>query len=375
MLELCEAVDADAVDALVARARRDVDQGVLPTCQLALAHHGELAMFETFGAAPGARYVTFSVTKAFTAGAVWLLLGDGRLSEQTRVCDVIPEFAANGKEAVTVEHLLTHTAGFPRAPMRPEEGADRARRVQRFATWRLDWPPGTQTMYHATSAYWVLAELIDRVTGTDFRALFADGVAAPLGLPRLQIGVPVGQQDDIVDLVLVGDAEEAVETLGDRVKETGERHLLRFNEPDVRAAGVPGAGAVADAGDVALYYQALLHNPDGLWDARVLADATSHVRNSLVDPLMNVPANRTLGLVVAGDDGMALHRQFGKTVGPRTFGAAGVGGQIAWADPDSGLSFCYLTNGLDADVVSSFTRSAKLAGLAGRCGRPDHPVG
>ncbi len=375
MLELCEAVDADAVAALIARARRDVDQRVLPSCQVALAHHGELAVFETFGAAADARYVTFSVTKAFTAGAVWLLLGDGRLSERTRVCEVIPEFATNGKESVTVEHLLTHTAGFPRAPMRPEEGADRDRRVERLSTWRLDWEPGTRTEYHATSAYWVLAELIDRVTGSDYRALFAEQVAAPLSLPRLQLGVPAPQQGDICDLVLVGDADGATETLGDRVKETGERHLLRFNEPEVRAAGVPGAGAVASAADVALYYQGLLHNPGGLWDAQVLADATGHVRNTLVDPLMNVPANRTLGLVVAGDDGMALHRQFGKTVGPRTFGASGVGGQIAWADPGTGVSFCYLTNGLDADVVSSFTRSAKLAGLAGRCGRPQRAVG
>lgn len=375
MLDLCEAVDADAVQALVARSRRDVDEGVLPSVQLALAHHGELALSETFGAGDDARYVTFSVTKAFTAAAVWLLLGDGRLSADTRVCDVIPEFTTNGKETVTVEHLLTHTAGFPRAPMRPEEGADRAQRVERFTMWRLDWEPGTQTTYHATSAYWVLAELIDRLVGKDFRSFFASGVAAPLGLPRLQLGVPVGEQQDIVDVVLVGDADEAVEGLGERVQETEERHLLRFNEPEVRAAGVPGAGGVGSAADVALFYQALLHNPDGLWDQAVLDDATGHVRNTLVDPLMNVPANRTLGLVVAGDDGMALHRQFGKTVGPRTFGAMGVGGQIAWADPDTGLSFCYLTNGLDTDVVSFFTRSAKLAGLAGRCARPEHATG
>ena len=44
-------------------------------------------------------------------------------------------------------------------------------------------------------------------------------------------------------------------------------------------------------------------------------------------------------------------RGFGRSVGPRAFGAMGVGGQIAWADPDSGLSFGYLTNGLDVDVV------------------------
>jgi CubicO group peptidase (beta-lactamase class C family) len=57
-------------------------------------------------------------------------------------------------------------------------------------------------------------------------------------------------------------------------------------------------------------------------------------------------------------------------VSSRSFGAQGVGGQIAWADPATGASFCYLTNGLDADVVASFTRSAKIAGLAGRCVAP-----
>jgi CubicO group peptidase (beta-lactamase class C family) len=79
-----------------------------------------------------------------------------------------------------------------------------------------------------------------------------------------------------------------------------------------------------------------------------------------------VPANRSLGLVVAGDDGNSISRGFGRSVGPRTFGAMGVGGQIAWADPDSGLSFGYVTNGLDVDVVGSFMRSAKIAGLAAR---------
>jgi CubicO group peptidase (beta-lactamase class C family) len=118
---------------------------------------------------------------------------------------------------------------------------------------------------------------------------------------------------------------------------------------------------------VALFYQALLHNPAGLFDGDVLAEATGNIRNRLVDPLFTVPANRSLGLVVAGDDEHAIVRGFGRGNSQRAFGAQGVGGQIAWADPVSGLSFCYLTNGLDADVVASFTRSAKLAGLAARC--------
>ncbi|MBV9291072.1 MAG: beta-lactamase family protein, partial [Frankiales bacterium] len=280
----------------------------------------------------------------------------------------VPEFAGNGKQDVTVAHLLTHTAGFPRAPMRPEEGADRDARVTRMASWRLDWPAGTQTEYHATSAYWALAEVVDRLTGGDFRHVFAERIAGPLGLRGLALGT--GTYDDVVPIRAVGDAGDG-ETLGDHVKETGEQFLLRFNEPAVLSAGVPGAGAVGRAADVALLYQQLLHNRAGLFDDKVLADATGNVRNILVDPLFKVPANRTLGLVVAGDDGHALVRGFGRGNSPQAFGAQGVGGQIAWADPATGLSFAYLTNGLDADVVASFTRSAKIAGLAARCVRQD----
>ena len=60
-------------------------------------------------------------------------MSEGALRDSTRVAEVVPEFAANDKQDVTVEHLLTHTAGFPRAPMRPEEGADREQRRKRLA--------------------------------------------------------------------------------------------------------------------------------------------------------------------------------------------------------------------------------------------------
>jgi CubicO group peptidase (beta-lactamase class C family) len=359
------AVAAEAVEALVGRARRDVDDGTLPSVQIALAAGGEVLLDETFGAERSTRYVTFSVTKAFSGALAWLLIGDGLLQPDTRVADVVPEFAGNGKESVTLEHLLTHTGGFARAPMRPEEGADRASRVERMASWRLDWEPGSRTEYHATSAYWALVEMVDRATGSDFREVFRDRLAVPLGLPGLTLGIG-SDTADVARIRTVGDAAEG-QSLGDHVKETGEQFLLRFNDPVVRASGVPGAGAVARAADVALFYQALLRNPGDLFDAGVLADATGNIRNRLVDPLFKVPANRTLGLVVAGDDEHAIVRGFGRGNSPLAFGAQGVGGQIAWADPASGLSFCYLTNGLDADVVASFTRSAKIAGLAARC--------
>lgn len=357
-------LDPAAVAVLLDRAERDVLRGRIPSCQLALAKDGEVAVAATFGdAGDDDRYLVFSVTKALVAGAVWVLLGDGAITPATPAADLVPEFRSGGKERVTVEHLLTHTAGFPRAPMLPVEGATSEGRRERFAGWRLDWEPGSRTEYHPVSAHWVLAELLEQASGTDYRQFVAERVLAPLGLRRLQLGVPPQDQGDVRDVALV--AQEVPE--GAEVPEVAtDDQLLLYNRPEVRAVGVPGAGAVSTAADVALMYQAFLRNDAGVWDPDVLADATGHVRNTHTDPFTRVPANRTLGLVVAGDDGKADLREFGRAAGPRAFGASGLGGQIAWADPGSGLSFCYLTDGL-TDLVRAFLRSTRLSTLAAEC--------
>src|SRR5262245_16851765 len=108
------------VSELMARARRGVEEGHVPSCQVALARDGELVAWENFGDAPAPRYTIYSITKALVASAVWVLVSEEALSFETRVADLIPEFASNGKDAVTVDHLLLHTAGFARAPMKPE---------------------------------------------------------------------------------------------------------------------------------------------------------------------------------------------------------------------------------------------------------------
>ena len=81
--------------------------------------------------------------------------------------------------------------------------------------------------------------------------------------------------------------------------------------------------------------------------------------------MIGVASNRSLGLGIAGDDGNAVFRQnFGRTASPRTFGHAGAGGQIAWADPETGLSFVYFTNGLDANVIREGRRGVALSSRA-----------
>jgi CubicO group peptidase (beta-lactamase class C family) len=151
------------------------------------------------------------------------------------------------------------------------------------------------------------------------------------------------------------------------VTEVTDEAVMRFNEPDVLALGVPGGGGVSTAADLALFYQALLHNPAGVWDPDVLADATGTVRNNLGDRNFGRPASRSLGLVIAGDDGQSHIRGLGRTVSPRAFGHNGAGGQIAWADPATGISFVYLTNGHDAHQIRQGRRGVALSSLAAVC--------
>jgi CubicO group peptidase (beta-lactamase class C family) len=365
-------IDEKALDRLRERARREVDEGLLPACQWALALDGEVVAGETVGDVPAGedtRFVIFSCTKAVVASAIWQLLAEGSLGLEQKVCELVPEFATNGKDVVTVEQVLLHTAGFPMAPM--PVTSTRQERLEAFARWRLNWEPGSQFQYHPTSAHWVLAELLERIDGEDFRAAVRRRVLEPLGLRRLALGVAEDEQGDVAKPTLLGEPPTADEweavlgISGFDVGEVTDEALVSLGRPKGLAAGVPGGGAVSTATDLACFYQALLANPGGLWDPAVLADATGNVRNTFRDPQTGVPANRALSVVVAGDDGKSGMRGFGHTVSARAFGHDGAGGQIAYADPANGTSFVWLTNGMDRHLIRQWRRTAGTASKAG----------
>jgi CubicO group peptidase (beta-lactamase class C family) len=367
-------LDRGAVDALLTRARRDVDEGLLPSCQLALALDGEVLVHEAFGdATPDTRYTIFSATKPFIASLIWQLLGDGTLSPEQPVADLIPEFGSHGKDAITLDQVLLHTAGFPRAPLGPPRWETHEGRRAAFAEWRLNWEVGSQYEYHPTSAHWVLAEIVHAVTGAEHTSALRSRVLEPLGLASFLLGPAPEEQIGIADLVLVGEPatpDELEAALGVReipVGEVTDDALMNLNTPDARAVGLPGGGGISNAADVALFYQALLLDPKGLWEPDVLRDVTTVVRNTYRDPILGHPANRTRGLIVAGDDGRSNVRGLGRTVSSAAFGHNGAAGQVAWADPASGLSFCYLTNGRDLHVLREHRRTTAVSSLAAVC--------
>jgi CubicO group peptidase (beta-lactamase class C family) len=295
----------------------------------------------------------YSATKAFVAGAICSLIGDGAVDVGAKVTDVIPEFGTNGKDVVTIEQVMLHTSGFPLAPLKVLDGATSEGRTAAFSKWRLNWEPGTKSQYHPTSAHWVLAEIIERVSGRDFRVVVEERVTTPAGLPRV-----------------LGDVAHAPATLqlvGEPATPEELTAVFGVPELDVVRVGLPGGGGVMRASDLALYYQAILHNPDEMWDPDVLADARSNVRNRLPDVMTGVPANRTLGLIQAGDDGKSNLRGMGHTVSPLAIGHNGAKGQIAWGDPVSGLSLGYCTNGLDRHAIREPRRTSGISSVAARC--------
>jgi CubicO group peptidase (beta-lactamase class C family) len=363
-------IEKSAVGKLVDRVRREVDDGLLPSAQVALGYEGELVHAETFGDATGdTRYVVYSATKAFVAGAMWALIGDGVVDVSLPVTTYVPEFGSNGKDAITVEQVMLHTSGFPTAPLAPVDGDTSAGRTAAFAKWRLNWEPGSTFEYHPTSAHWVLAEIIERVTGSDYRDVVEARVTTPAGLPRVLGGV----SHPAAELIVVGEpatADELEAAFGVREIDVGEVTtvaLVGFNDPAVQRVGVPGGGGVMRAADLALYYQAVLRNPGEMWRPEVIADVRTNVRNRLADRVTGLPANRTLGLVQAGGDGLSHMRGMGRTVSAGAIGHNGAKGQIAWADPATGLSFGFCTNGLDEHMVREARRTTALASLAGIC--------
>jgi CubicO group peptidase (beta-lactamase class C family) len=291
------------------------------------------------------------------------------------VAEIIPEFGTNGKDAIDVETLMLHAGGFPLAPFATEKWTDRAALLRAFSEWRLNWPVDSQYEYHATSMHWVLSEILERRGGLPWKEFIHERITRPMGLDELYIGCPPGQQHRAADIVYVTPPVEPPGGWGEVTPEA----ILRFNQPDVRAAGVPGGGGVASAATMALFYQPLVNGGETAGGTRIMKRETiefgtkvrarpHHIELTLklIDPSLNVNTNRALGVVVAGGDGNAVYRGFGRTCSPRAFGHGGAGGQIAWGDPETGISVGYATNGF-VDPLTMGRRITAISSLAANC--------
>lgn len=371
-------IDSDRLQLLFAAARREVDEGRIPSAQIALACHGRLAGMASFGNVECAGVIApttdqtlfcvYSTTKGIIAAALWLLMEEDLLRLDERVSDIIPEFASNGKDVVSVRHVVTHTCGFPLAPMKPEIWDDRDQRLATFAQWRLTWEPDSRFEYHATSAHWVLAEIIERRTGQPYQAFVRQRIIAPMGLDEFFLGLPAEQDGRVAKVVHTVPPVEPPGGWGGADPDA----LLVFNRPAARRVGVPGGGAITSAAELAMLYQPLVHGGVTAEGKRILRRDTIEQATRVltderhVDPILRVPVNRAVGVVVAGDDGKSHYRGFGHKASAHAFGHGGAGGQIAWGDPQTGLSVGFCSSGL-GPWVETGRRVTELSTLAAEC--------
>jgi CubicO group peptidase (beta-lactamase class C family) len=331
-------IDPLRLDLLLRRVRMEVDNGTLPSAQVAVARNGRLVAFETYGAAScEKRYILQSVGRTVVAATVWKLIGDGMLDVSERVGDIIPEFATNGKEVVTVQQVLTHTAGFPFAPLGYPKMLDRAKRLEAFGKWRLDWEPGSRLQFHLTGAAWLIAELVERRTGVTFADYLRAEIVEPLGL-GIVLPVPADRFDELLAV------PEATDRVSDdqEVDPWGPWYLAN---PEVLAGGEPSHSIAATAADVALFFQALRHS--GLWKEGIVEEATRVwvSERPYGDQLYGGSpeiANLGLFVMVSGGTGASWTPRTGS---PATFGNGGAPCQLGFMDPDTGTSFAFLTNG------------------------------
>ena len=337
-------LNAPALDRLIEQVRRHVAEGRYPGAQLAVARHGQLALVRTFGdarldprrvaATDETVWLLYSNTKVLTACAVWLLADRGALAFTDRVAAHIPGFAANGKGDITIIQLLSHQGGFPNAEVPSQAWDDHELLRKTVCEFSLEWEPGSRVHYHRLAAHWTAAVLIEAVTKMDYRTFIREELIVPLGLAHdLYVGLPDAEQERAADIHEPG--------ADGRPLKRADDNTARF-----RRAGSPGGGGYGTARAMAAFYQMLLNGGTlagrRLLSPRTIAYVLRNYTGDRVDGYMGMPMHRGLGPHLRGTTDTI--RGLGSLASPRTFGHGGVGSSYCWADPDSGVSFAYLTN-------------------------------
>jgi len=294
----------------------------------------------------------FSVGKAFAVLCVAQMVGHGLVDPDEPVCRYWAEFAAAGKENVTIAQVLSHRAGLPavRARLAPGAMLDHelmCRALERERPW---WEPGTVHGYHVNTFGFLLGELVRRIDGRTLGTMVREDIAGPLGAD-VHIGLPLPLHDRVADFLWDTPAPPEVEPRGLGLEELME-HNAYFNPSGLsgagvvntvewRAAEIPSTNAHASARGVARVYEALA-DPEafavGLVEASVLERFTTE-HSAGTDLVLHRPSRFGLGFQLTQPE-----RPLGP--GPRAFGHFGAGGSLGFCDPDTSMAFGYVVNTL-----------------------------
>ena len=290
----------------------------------------------------------FSVSKALCAIACMRLVEQGRLDLDAPVARNWPEFARNGKEAITVRQLLSHQAGLPaiRKPLPDGAALDWNTMVEALAEQAPWWTPGSAHGYHVNSFGFLAGELVRRVDGRSIGRLLREDVAGPLSAD-IHIGLPAAEHHRVSEFQWPGNP-----VLPEITNDAELMHRNTYwnppgfsgshwvNHPRWREAEVPSTNGHGNARGVARIYAALANGGeiDGvrILSPGAIAAATTEQVNGH-DLINNRPSRFGVGFQLTQPE-----RPLGPN--PGSFGHFGAGGSLGYCDPQARIAFGYVTN-------------------------------
>ncbi|WP_375500978.1 serine hydrolase domain-containing protein [uncultured Jatrophihabitans sp.] len=305
----------------------------------------------------------FSTTKGVAALVVASLRSRGHLEYDAPVAKYWPEFAQHGKDELTVRQLLAHEAGLAvlDRPVHRSELFDLDALATVLAEQRPAWPPGTRHGYHAMTLGLFQNELVRRTDpeGRTLGQVLAEDIVKPLGLAFF-VGLPERIEMDRVAVLgrlarpdvlrqlpavpwalalqLVNPRSATAQSM--RTPNLGAAE--RFSRREVLAPEVASSNGVGDGRSLAALYSAAAGGSPALpIDADTLAELAQPVRGPVQTDVL-LKARRTFSL---GFSKPVPDFAFGSP-GGRAFGTCGYGGSFAFADPDTGIGYAYVTNRL-----------------------------
>jgi CubicO group peptidase (beta-lactamase class C family) len=309
----------------------------------------------------------WSTTKTMTFLCALMLADRGQLDFHAPVARYWPEFAAGGKEAVEVRHLMAHSAGLSgwTAHIEPEDLADWEKCTSLLAAQEPWWEPGTASGYHALTQGYLIGEVVRRITGVTIGTWFASEVAAPLGAD-FHIGLPASE-DHRVSLVIPPPAG------GLAGADPGPIALRTFTSPLLdaamategwwRRAEIPAANGQGNARSVATV-QSIIAGGGEARGVRLLSergcDVVFEEQSNGKDLVLGIPMRFGMGYGLAGEL---------LPMGPRACFWGGYGGSLIVMDQDARLTVSYVMNRMESgptgDLRGANVVLAAVMGLAG----------
>jgi CubicO group peptidase (beta-lactamase class C family) len=309
--------------------------GLGTAAHVLVSKDGQLVVDETKDAAPDARYFLFSLSKPVTASALFTLVDAGELALDTPVAQVIPAFAAGGKETVTVAEVLSHSAGFPIYLSEADGGQPLG--VDDFADWdhavdlicRMPLTPEWRGLglYHGLS-FAILGRVAERISGLDFNAFCRQALWDPLGMEETSFGLAPEVQAKATGIAGI--------------------HAAGWNEELLRHTILPAGNCWSTAPDVMRLFE-MLRNGGTFEGRRVLSEAVIAEATRLWVPNVNSVWGMGLGFFV-GAKGPVFAR--GTRSAIRSFGHSGAMGTQAFHDPENDITIVALTNSTNTQEVS-----------------------